>query len=77
MSAANAVKDHLKSWIFGTQEGEYASMGVYVEKEVYGVPEDIVFSFPLKCKGFEWEIVEGLELNEFSKQKLAVTLKEL
>lgn len=65
MSAANAVKDHLRSWIFGTKEGEYVSMGVYVEKKVYDVSEDIVFSFPLTCKDFEWKLVEGLELNEF------------
>jgi len=65
MSAANAVKDHMKSWLFGTKEGEYVSMGVYVEKPVYGVSGDIVYSFPLICKNFEWEIVEGLELNEF------------
>lgn len=51
MSAANAVKDHLKSWLFGTAEGEYVSMGIYTENNnnKYGIPDGLVFSFPVKC----------------------------
>jgi malate dehydrogenase len=47
MSAASAVKDHLNSWYFGTPEGEFTSMGIYVQGEPYGVANDLVFSFPV------------------------------
>lgn len=77
MSAANAVKDHLKSWIFGTPEGEWTSMAVITQGKPYGIPEDLIFSFPVTCKDFEWKIVEGLKINEFSQAKIEATLKEL
>lgn len=58
MSAANAIKDHLHDWHFGTKPGEFVSMGVYNETTTnYGVPEGIVFSFPVTCKDFEYTIV--------------------
>lgn len=55
VSAANATKDHLKTWIFGTKDDEWVSMGIYVEKNnPYNIPEDIIFSFPVKCKDFDY-----------------------
>ncbi|KRX08925.1 Mitochondrial carrier domain [Pseudocohnilembus persalinus] len=79
MSAANAVKDHFRSWYFGTQEGEFVSMGIYTENfnNLYGIPDDMVFSVPLKCKDFEYEVVKDLELDEFQREKIGITLREL
>jgi len=77
MSAANAVKDHLKDWFSGTKEGEFVSMAVLNVGKAYGLPEDLCFSFPVKCHNFEYEIVHGLEWSEFSKNKIEITTKEL
>lgn len=61
MSVANAIKDHFKSWCFGTPKDEFASFGVYMEPEnPYGIQSDLVCSVPVRCNGFEWEIVAGL-----------------
>ena len=56
MSAANAVKDHLHDWYFGTKEGEFVSMGVYSD-ESYGVPAGLIYSFPVTCENFDYKIV--------------------
>lgn len=77
LSAANAIKDHLKDWYFGTKDNEFVSMGVLTEGNKYGIDEDLCFSFPCKCKNFEYTIVEGLAFNEFSKAKVLATEKEL
>ena len=65
MSVATAIKDHLKSWYFGTNENEFVSFGVYMESDnPYGIPNDIVCSVPVRCSyNFDWEIVPGLEIN--------------
>lgn len=76
-SAANAAVEHVRDWILGTREGEWVSMGV-VSDGSYGVAKGLVYSFPVKCrKGGEWEIVQGLEVSEFSRGKLKATEKEL
>lgn len=75
-SAANAAIDHMQDWFFGTAEGEYVSMAVKSNGE-YGVPEGLIFSFPVTISGREWSIVEGIELNDFSKQKIKATADEL
>jgi len=67
MSAAIAIRDHMVSWMKGTPEGEFVSMGVYTDGSFYGVPADFVFSVPVKCKNFEYEVVKGLELSEYAK----------
>jgi len=77
MSAANATKDHIRSWFFGTAPGEWVSMGVYTEGSPYGITDDLIFSFPVKCNNFEWEIVKGLNINDFSKEKINKTMQEL
>jgi len=76
-SAANATKDHLRDWYFGT-EGKWVSMGVVSDGTHYGVPSEVVYSFPVVCKpGFNFEIVKGLKIDEFSQGKMDLTLAEL
>lgn len=77
LSAAKAIRDHMRSWMFGTPEGEWVSMGVIAENTKYEIDHDLCFSLPVKCKGFEYEIVEGLAWNAFAKEKIALTMKEL
>jgi malate dehydrogenase len=75
-SAASAAIDHMADWHFGTKPGEYVSMAV-VSKGEYGVPEGLIFSFPVTIQDGVWSIVEGLELNDFSKEKIVATANEL
>jgi malate dehydrogenase len=75
-SAAGAAIDHMASWWNGTPEGEWASMAVPSKGE-YGVPEGLIFSFPVTVKDGEYTVVEGLEHGAFSQQKLAATIQEL
>jgi len=77
LSAAKAARDHLKSWYFGTKEGEWVSMGILTEGNKYGVDGNLCFSFPCKCKGFDYEIVDGFTWTEYDKEKIAATEKEL
>jgi len=74
-SAANAAIDHVHDWVHGTG-GEWVSMAV-VSDGSYDVDEGLVSSFPITCDGGEWSIVEGVELNDFSKEKIAITVDEL
>jgi len=75
-SAANAIKDHLRDWYFGTKEGSFVSMGV-VSDGSYGVPEGLVFSYPVTCEDFSYKIVQGLSLDPFSTEKIRITTQEL
>jgi len=74
-SAANAAIDHVHDWAHGT-DGEWVSMAV-VSDGSYDVDDGLVSSFPVICSSGEWSIVEGVELNDFSKQKIATTVDEL
>ncbi|CAI4225062.1 unnamed protein product [Auanema sp. JU1783] len=77
MSAAKAACDHIHDWHFGTKAGEWVSMAVPSDGS-YGIPEGLVFSFPVTIDANkEWKIVQGLELDDFAKEKIAVTTKEL
>lgn len=76
MSAAKAASDHMKDWWNGTAPGNFVSMGV-VSDGSYGIPKDIVFSFPVEIKNKEWSIVQGLDVNAFARSKLEVTSTEL
>lgn len=76
MSAAKASCDHMFDWVNGTAEGEFVSMAVLSDGS-YGVAKDVMFSFPVKCAGGNWEIVQGLEIDEFSRGKLDATSAEL
>ena len=77
LSAAKAIRDHMRSWYFGTPEEEWVSMGVLSVGNNYGIDENLCFSFPCKCKNFEYKVVEGLIWNEFGKEKIKATQKEL
>jgi len=76
MSAAKAACDHMKDWWHGTAPGNFVSMGV-VSDGSYGVPKDIVFSFPVEIKDKQWTIVQGLDVDAFARCKLDVTSQEL
>lgn len=76
-SAAHASKDHLRDWYFGTPKGTWVSMGVVTDGKHYDIPEGLVFSFPVTTQNFEWKIVEGLTIDEFSRGKITTTLDEL
>ena len=77
-SAAAAACDHVHDLWFGTVEGRYASMAVISDGNSYRVPEGIMYSFPCRiAPGGTWEIVNGLEINSFSRTKMDKTGKEL
>ena len=75
-SAADAVVDHFHNWALGTPEHDWVSMSVASDGS-YGVQEGIVFSFPVTCKNGNYSVVQGLELDELSKARLAASEKEL
>lgn len=75
-SAANGAIDHMHDWILGTPEDDWVSMAVPSDGS-YGVPEGLVYSFPVTCKGGEYQVVQGLKIDEFSKDKMIATQKEL
>ncbi|TWW59134.1 Malate dehydrogenase, cytoplasmic [Takifugu flavidus] len=77
MSAAKAICDHMRDIWFGTKEGEFISMGVYAAGNSYGVPEDLIYSFPVQIKNKTWKIVDGLPINDFSRAKMDATAAEL
>jgi len=73
-SAANAAIDHMRDWALGSDA--ILSMGGYSDGS-YGVAEGLIYSFPVRCKGGDWEIVQGIEISEFSKGKMDATEQEL
>jgi malate dehydrogenase len=75
-SAANAAIGHVRSWALGTAGDDWVSMGVYSDGS-YGIAEGLIYSFPCRCKSGEWEIVQGVEVNDFSRGKMQATEKEL
>jgi malate dehydrogenase len=78
MSAAKAICDHMRDWWFGTQEGEWVSMGVISDGSAYGIEKDVVYSFPCKVdKSGKWSVVQGLSINDWARDLMDKTLKEL
>ena len=75
-SAANAAISHVRSWALGTASGDWVSMGIYSDGS-YGIQEGLIYSYPCTCSGGEWEIVQGLEINDFSRTKMTATEQEL
>lgn len=73
-SAANAAIDHMHDWALGSDG--VVSMGVYSDGS-YGVEPGLIYSFPVTCAGGDWQIVQGLEINEFSQAKMDATAAEL
>jgi malate dehydrogenase len=77
MSAARAACDHVRDWIFGTPANEWISMAVPSDGS-YGVPKGLIFSYPVRCVGSgKYEIVQGLQWDDFSKEKIKTTTEEL
>ncbi|WP_405613394.1 malate dehydrogenase [Streptomyces sp. NBC_01511] len=75
-SAANAAIDHVHTWVTGTPEGDWTSMGIPSDGS-YGVPEGIISSFPVTTKNGVYEIVQGLDINDFSRARIDASVKEL
>ena len=75
-SAANAAVDHIRSWSLGTPEGDWVSMGV-VSDGSYGVPEGLISSFPCTCADGQWRIVQGLDIDDYSRAKIDASTAEL
>jgi len=75
-SAAKAIIDHMRDWIFGTPEGEYVSMAVRSDGS-YSIEEGLIYSFPVTIKDGRYTIVQGLTIDEFSRKKLDLTAAEL
>ncbi len=75
-SAANAAIDHIHSWVKGTPEGDWVSMAVPSDGS-YGVPEGLISSFPCVCKNGKYEIVQGLEIDAYSRGKIDASVAEL
>lgn len=76
MSAAKAASDHMRDWFLGTEKGTFVSMGVLSDGS-YGAPKDVVFSFPVTIKNGKWQIVQGLETDDFARKLLDATGQEL
>ena len=74
-SAANAAIDHVHDWLLGS-DGHWVTMGVPSDGS-YGIPEDVIYGFPVVTKAGKYEIVKGLEIDAFSREKMDFTLKEL
>ena len=75
-SAANAAIDHIRDWSLGTRDGDWVSMGVPSDGS-YGIPEGVLYGYPVTCKGGRYEIVKGIEISDFSRKRMDATLKEL
>ncbi|MCX4447296.1 malate dehydrogenase [Streptomyces sp. NPDC087866] len=75
-SAANAAIDHVYTWVNGTAEGDWTSMGIPSDGS-YGVPEGIISSFPVTTENGTYKIVQGLDINEFSRARIDASVKEL
>jgi len=75
-SAASAAVDHIRTWVEGTPDGDWTSMAVTSDGS-YGVPEGLIFSFPVTCADGEYSIVQGLEIDELSRRRIDATAAEL
>ncbi len=75
-SAANAAIDHVRDWVNGTPEGDWVSMGIPSDGS-YGVEEGIIAGFPCTCSGGSYEIVQGLEISDFSRSRIDASVEEL
>ncbi len=75
-SAASAAIDHVRDWVKGTPADDWVSMGVPADGS-YGVPEGVVYGYPVTCSDGDWAIVPGLDIDEFSRARMAATRDEL
>jgi malate dehydrogenase len=74
-SAANAAIDHMHDWALGSK-GKWVTMGIASDGQ-YGIPKDTMFGFPVTTENGEWKLVEGLDIDAFSQERINITLKEL
>ena len=74
-SAANAAIDHIRDWVLGTN-GKWVTMGIPSKGE-YGIPAEVIYGYPVVCENGEYKMVEGLEIDEFSRERMNHTLNEL
>ena len=75
-SAASAAVDHVRDWVNGTPEGDWVSMGVPSDGS-YEIAQGVISGLPCTCSGGEWSVVEGLEIDEFSRQRIDASVGEL
>ena len=75
-SAASAAIDHVRDWFHGSPQGDWLSMGIPSDGS-YGIPEGVIYSYPVVCRGGRYEIVQDLSIDEFSRQRMDATHKEL
>jgi len=75
-SAASAAIDHMRSWALGTADGDWVSMGIPSEGS-YGIKPGVIYGYPVTCKGGKYSIVQGLDINPFSRERMDATEKEL
>jgi malate dehydrogenase len=75
-SAANAAIDHMRDWALGTPGDDWVSMGIPSDGS-YAIEEGLIYSFPCRCRDGAWEIVQGLEIGDFSRERMSATEQEL
>jgi malate dehydrogenase len=75
-SAASAAIDHIRSWALGTAEGDWVSMGIPSDGS-YGIKPGVIYGYPVTCRNGKYEIMQGLEVNQFSRARMDATDKEL
>jgi len=75
-SAANAAIDHIRDWVHGTREGDWVTMGVPSDGS-YGIPEGVIYGYPVTTRGGQYQVVKGIEVSDFSRKRMDATLKEL
>jgi malate dehydrogenase len=73
-SAANAAIDHIRDWVLGSDE--WVTMGIPSDGS-YGIPEGMIYGMPCECKNGDYKLIQGLEIDEYSREKIAISLKEL
>ena len=75
-SAASSAIDHIRDWVLGTPEGDWVSMAVPADGS-YGIPAGVIYGFPVTCANGSYQIVQGLAINEFSRDRMGATHREL
>lgn len=75
-SAASSAIDHIRDWVAGTPDGDWVSMAVPADGS-YGIKEGVIYSFPVRCKGGRYQIVQDLDIDDFSRQRMEATDAEL
>ncbi len=76
-SAASAAIDHMHTWVHGTADGDWVSMAIPSGGSSYGIKEGVIYSFPVSCRDGQYEVVQELEIDDFSRQKMKDTEDEL